>query len=119
MKVLLDEQLSVHIAERLRRSGFDAIAVTERVDLIRQADQRLLEVGLIENRAVVTNNIRDFRPLAARRVVEGLGHAGIVLLPSRRHRTKSATVRIADAIASIMQAHPDGLANTERWLVIE
>ena len=65
MKALLDEQLSPQIAVLLREAGYDAVAVAERVDLVGSIDSTILEVATGEGRAVVTNNIKDFRPLAA------------------------------------------------------
>jgi hypothetical protein len=34
-----------------------------------------------ESRTVVTNNIKDFRPLAAEWLAQGKVHAGLILLP--------------------------------------
>lgn len=116
MKALLDEQLSVEIAQELRRRGVDVEAVTERPDLLRASDERLVEVAMEEDRAVVTNNIRHFRPIAAQRLAQGRQHAGLILLPSNRVRNRNATGALADAIETVMRAHPDGLAGMEHWI---
>lgn len=116
MKALLDEQLSVEIALQLRRRGVDVEAVTERPDLLRASDERLVEVAMREGRAVVTNNLRHFRPLTAQLLAQGKQHAGLILLPSKRARNRDATGALADAIEMVMRANPDGLANAERWL---
>jgi hypothetical protein len=65
---------------------------------------------------VITNNIKDFRPLAAQRLAQGRVHAGLILLPSSRTRTRAAIPMLADRIASVMQDNPDGLASSERWI---
>lgn len=62
MKALLDQQLSRAIAEGLRAAGLDVEAVTERPGLTGKSDQQILSAATIEGRAVVTNNIKDFRP---------------------------------------------------------
>ena len=116
MKALLDEQLSVEIAQELRRRGADVEEVTERPDLLKASDERLMEVGMQEDRAVVTNNLRHFRPIAAQRLAQGKQHAGLVLLPSNRARNRAATGALADAIEAVMRANPKGIAGTERWL---
>ncbi|HEY7961513.1 MAG TPA: DUF5615 family PIN-like protein [Solirubrobacteraceae bacterium] len=115
MKALLDEQLSGQIARLLRERGLDTQAVVERPDLVQAPDSQIMDVALREQRAVVTNNIRDFRPLAAERLADGRGHAGLILLPSRRSRSRDATGALADAIEAVMRAHPDGLAGAEWW----
>ena len=116
MKALLDEQLSVEIAQELRRRGGDVEAVTERPDLLRASDERLMEVATQEDRAVVTNNLRHFRPIAAQRLAQGKQHAGLVLLPSNRARNRAATGRLADAIEAVMRAHPKGIPDAEHWI---
>ncbi len=116
MKALLDEQLSVEIAQELRRRGGDVEAVTERPDLLRASDERLMEVATQEDRAVVTNNLRHFRPIAAQRLAQGKQHAGLVLLPSNRARNRAATGRLADAIEGVMRAHPEGIPGAEHWI---
>lgn len=116
MRELLDEQLSGAIATELRSRGLDVEAVCERPDLIRRSDEEVMAAATAAARAVVTNNIKDFRPIAARRLAEGSGHGGLVLLPARRSRTRAAARALADAIEAIMRADPGGLADSERWV---
>jgi hypothetical protein len=116
VKVLLDEQLSVEISQELRRRGGDVEAVTERPELLRASDERLMEIAMQENRAVVTNNLRHFRPIAAQRLAQGKQHAGLILLPSNRARSREATGMLADAIEAVMRAHPDGIPDAEHWI---
>jgi len=59
---------------------------------------------------------KDFRPLAAEWLTQGRTHAGLVLLPCTRVRTGSAVPALADAIAVVLHAHPDGLTGSERWV---
>lgn len=116
MKVLLDEHLSPLIALALRDRGFDAASVSERGDITSASDEVVMEVASLQERAVVTNNVKDFRPIAARRLAIGTGHAGLILLPARRARTRQATGYIADAVAAIMTAHPHGIPDQEHWI---
>ena len=115
MKALLDEQLSPRIAELLRDRGHDVKAVVDRRDLAGRSDRMILEVAAAEERAVITNNVKDFRPLAAERLARGESHAGLILLPSTRTRTRGAVETLTNAIEQILRKHPDGLAATERW----
>ncbi len=116
MRVLLDEQLSDLIAKLLREHGLDAQAVTERDDLPQAPDHEVIEVASREGRAVVTNNIKDFRPLAAERLADGRGHAGLILLPAARSRSRQETGAIAAAVEALMRAHPKGMAGAEHWV---
>ncbi len=116
MKALLDEQLSPEIAVLLRQAGCDVVAVAERDDLIGSSDRVVLNVASSEDRAVITNNIKDFRPLAAELLAQGLTHAGLILVPSSRTRTRSAVAALATAIEQILRDHPRGLKDSERWI---
>ncbi|HEX4836915.1 MAG TPA: DUF5615 family PIN-like protein [Solirubrobacteraceae bacterium] len=116
MKALLDEQLSPQIARVLRERGLDVEAVAERADLPQASDSEILDAAAREQRAVVTNNTKDFRPIAGERLTDGRGHAGLILLPARRSRSRHATGALADAIEDVMRTHPGGIAGAERWI---
>ena len=116
MRAILDEQLSPHIAVLLRQAGYNVDAVASREDLAGRSDRVIFEVACGENRAVVTNNIKDFRPLAAEWLAQGKVHAGLVLLPSTRTRTRDTIAAVAAAIENVLRDHPDGLSGRERWI---
>ena len=116
MRALLDEQISPQIAVLLRQAGCDVVAVAERADLVGSSDRVLLDVASSEGRAVITNNIKDFRPLAAERLAQGRTHAGLILLPSSRTRTRGAVAALATALEQILRDHPHGLKGSERWI---
>ncbi len=116
MKALLDEQLSPRVAELLRDRGHDAQAVVDQRDLAGRSDRVILEIAATEERAVITNNVKDFRPLAAERLARGESHAGLILLPATRTRTRGAVEMLANAIEQILHEHPDGMPATERWI---
>lgn len=116
MRALLDEQLSPRIAGLLRDAGYDVVAVAERDDVIGCSDRLVFEVADREHRAVVTNNIKDFRPLAAEWLAAGRTHPGVILLPAARIRTRAAIPILARAIEAILRAHPDGIAGRELWI---
>lgn len=116
MRALLDEQLSPQIALLLRHSGYDVVAVAERDDLVGYSDRMILEAASSEGRALVTNNVKDFRPLAAEWLAQGRMHPGLILLPSARTRTRKAVPALAAAIEAIVRAHPDGIAGSGRWV---
>lgn len=116
MKALLDEHLSADLALELRSRGLDVEAITERPARRGLFDDQVMALAAAEDRAVVTNNVKDFRPIAAGRTAEGTGHPGLILLPSTRNRTRSAIQALADGIEEIMRANPDGIEGGERWV---
>jgi hypothetical protein len=116
VRALLDEQLSGQIARLLRERGLDVEAVVERSDLVQAPDDEVIDTAAREGRAVVSNNIKDFRPLAAERMSDGRGHAGLILLPARRSRSREATGALADAVEAVMRAHPEGIPSAEHWI---
>ena len=116
MRALLDEQLSPQIAALLRRRGYDVVAVTDRTELIGSSDRVLLEVASDERRALITNNVKDFRPLAAGRLARGQTHGGLILVPSSRARRRASVEHLADAIERVLRDHPEGLVSSEQWV---
>jgi hypothetical protein len=65
---------------------------------------------------VVTNNVGDFRPLAADWLASGRLHPGLILLPASPVRTRSASAGLARAIAALMRDNRGGLDGVERWM---
>lgn len=116
MKALLDEQLSPQISALLRQMGYDVEAVADRPDLLGCTDRSIFEIASAEGRVVITNNIKDFRPLAAEWLAQGRVHAGLILLPSTRTRTRAAIAVLADRISTVLLDNPDGLSGSERWI---
>lgn len=75
-KLLLDENISPKVAERLRtEDGIDAVHVRDRA-LLRTPDDVLLERAFAEDRVLVTCNVEDFVGFARAREL----HAGLVLV---------------------------------------
>lgn len=118
MKLLLDEMLSPDIAELLYGRGHDlqALAGSAHAEL---SDPEVLDLARSQQRAVVTNNVRDFRPLHIAAVqAGGAGHYGMVFLAGNFRRAKADIGRIADALEEKLRQYPglDDLANAEDWL---
>lgn len=82
-RLLLDEMMSVKIAEQLRERGLDVQAVLERRELVTFPDEALLELATREERALVTKNIVDFGPLSQQWAADGHSHAGLVFISTK------------------------------------
>lgn len=83
MRLLVDEMYPRLIARELRSRGHDAESVHDAPGP-GTSDEEVLAHALREGRAVVTENVRDYRPLSAARIAEGSGHAGLVFTTPRR-----------------------------------
>jgi predicted nuclease of predicted toxin-antitoxin system len=79
VRLLLDEVLSPAIARDLRERGHDVLAVAEHPGWAALSDPEVLAVARTERRAIVTNNLRDYRPLHSDAITPGgPGHFGMV-----------------------------------------
>jgi predicted nuclease of predicted toxin-antitoxin system len=112
VRLLLDEMFPAAMARELRERGHDVLSVHERPG--RGADDAtVLSSALAERRAVVTENVRDFRPLIAELSARGESHYGVVFTTDRRWpRSDPGRLRAAlEALAASEQ--PD---SAELWL---
>jgi hypothetical protein len=119
VRLLLDEMFSPQIARELRSRGHDVEAISGRAEWGALSDPDVLEVARRERRAIVTNNLRDFRPLHHEAIAAGgEGHYGMVFVPGAYRRTKADVGRIVSALERKLEDHPgiDDLASGETWL---
>ena len=95
MKLLLDEMLSPAIARELRSRGHDVQAIAGHPEHEALSDPEVLALARAEHRAVVTNNLRDFRPLHHEAITPGgSGHFGMIFVPGGYRRPKADTGKI-------------------------
>ena len=119
MKLLLDEMLSRAIARQLRGRGHDAEAVCGHPGREALSDPEVLVLARAEHRAVVTNNLRDFRPLHHEAITPGgPGHYGMIFIPGTYRRTRADTGKILTALEALLAKYVGeaDLANGEAWL---
>jgi len=83
VRLLLDEMWPPAIAMELRRRGHDVEAVAERLDLRGMPDEVIFSVAQREGRAIVTEDVADYRPFALQAVRDGNSHAGVVFTLNR------------------------------------
>jgi hypothetical protein len=119
VRLLLDEMLSPVIARELRARGHDVHAVAGHPEREALSDPDVLALARAERRAIVTNNIRDFRPLHVEAVLPGgPGHYGMIFMPGTYRRTKNDIGRIVAALEAKLGQYPgeEDLVNAEEWL---
>ena len=91
MKLLLDEMHAPGIADSLTEESFDVVAVAAQPALRGMTDEDLLTCATNDERALLTENVADFMPLAAQWAGAGRAHAGLIFTnPNRFHRATLA-----------------------------
>jgi predicted nuclease of predicted toxin-antitoxin system len=119
VKLLLDEMFSPAIARELRDRGHDVEAVAGHPDREGPSDPEVMALARAEQRAIVTNNLRDYRPLHTEAIVAGgPGHFGMIFMPGTYRRTKADMGRIISSLEVVLAQCPgeSDLANGEAWL---
>jgi len=119
VKLLLDEHYSPRIAEHLRAQGHDVTAVVARPELAGLADRTLITAARDDGRALVTENVGDFMPIATELARTETPHAGIILTnPHRFPRSRDGMGRLIEALHDLLVACPqdDAFADRVVWL---
>ena len=106
MKLLLDEHLSPQIARQLREHGHDVVAVGERTDLRGRPDRVHFALLADEQRAIVTHDLGDFRPLLAEALRRGSSTYGLVCVPARFALNRDGIGRLVAALGALLQPDP-------------
>jgi hypothetical protein len=112
VKLLLDEQISGKVADRLRKQGHDVAAVTADPTLRGLSDPDLFNTAQQQNRVVVTYNRSDFEAVVRDYAATGPEHHGLVIVHPARFPSWEFG-RLANALAK--QALPPG-GNFVVWL---
>lgn len=119
MKLLLDEHYSPAIARQLRTKAHDVVAVAERADLVGLSDEELLRRMGLEQRAIMTNNVKDFVPLTSQAALDGDDHYGVLLTSDKSMPRRSDTIgRMVAALDAFLRSYEDkdSYRNQVRWL---
>ncbi len=117
LKLLLDEMYPPAIAEQLCARGHDVVAVTARAELRSLPDDGVFATAQQEGRAVLTENIRDFCPIADAADQRGHVHHGLVLAdPAKYPRGNPRTIgRLVTELDRLLNEHRGDEATSLRW----
>ncbi|HLE99176.1 MAG TPA: DUF5615 family PIN-like protein [Gaiellaceae bacterium] len=110
MKLLLDEMYPPVVAEQLRARGHDVVSVHD-PDYRRlegAPDEEVFAAALAEERALVTENVPDFRLLEADALARGEAHATLVFTSNRQFpRGEPGTIgRLVEALDELVSEAP-------------
>ena len=117
MRLLLDEHYPPALAERLTAAGVDSVHLRD-LGLEGAGDEAVLEAATAGERALVTNNVRHFVPIARRWEAEGRTHAGLAFTSDRSlPRSAQGVGALAQALeALVAERGPRGLVGLTAWL---
>ena len=122
MRLLLDEHFSPEIARRLRDLGHDVIAVKERTELIAMSDSVHFASMGDQRRAIVTQDLGDFRPLLLQAMNAGEKTYGLICVPSNVRVRRDAIDRMVAALDRLLTSNQDDEAAVRRggeiWLSV-
>ena len=119
MRLLLDEQYSPEIAQQLRDAGYDVTAVKRDPTLEQLADEPLLGAAVRQGRALLTNNVRHFAPLATQWAARGDVHLGLVFTSDESMPRSRDTIGLyVEKLRHLLDMNPDdeALRNRIEWL---
>jgi predicted nuclease of predicted toxin-antitoxin system len=106
MRLYLDEDVPVAVAEAVRRHKVDVVTTREAGNE-HASDRAQLAFATEEGRCILTRNIRDFTELAAETLQQQRPHAGIILI-SGAYRGNEIR-RITEGILRVVRNNPRGL----------
>lgn len=117
--LLLDEHYSEAIAAALRDLGHDVVAVVSDPDLRGASDGEVFRFAAGQGRRIVTENIKDFRPLLLDAAASEAAGAPLLLVPPRRFpRGRGDRTAVIVAAIHAWLARPDVAERpVEDWLV--
>lgn len=112
--------ISSRVAAQLRQAGYDVVSVKrDRPELEQRLDETVVAAAADEQRAVVTNNVRDYRVVHERIRARGETHYGIVFTyDDTLPRSKAAIPLWVTRLADLLDAHRGDRALVDRTYVL-
>lgn len=115
--LVLDEMHAPAVAQALRKLGHDVVAVAEEPDLRAMTDPELFRWAAQRGRRVVTENVKDFRPLLRDADESGLSGAALLLTSSRTFpRSRRNPAPLVEALDHWMRGDDVARRPAEDWL---
>ncbi len=118
LRLLLDEMFSPAITAELRELGHDVIAIADRPDLCSKSDEEVFAWASAERRWLLTENVKDFRPIMLRSLLTGPPGCGLLFTSSRAFpRSRKNPGSLIRALHAWLTAGAPAPPVTESWLL--
>jgi hypothetical protein len=116
-RLVLDEMFAPTIAAALRDLGYDVVAVAERPELRAMTDADVFNLASAEGRWLLTENVKDFRPILLRALQANAVVTGVIFTSSRAfQRSRKNPGPLIQALHRwLLDGVPDAPV-TEDWL---
>lgn len=116
-RLVLDEMFSPAIAAALRELGHDVVAVAERGELRAMSDEEVFAWATAQSRWVLTENVKDFRPIRLRALQADSAVTGIFCTSNRAFpRSRKNPGPLLQALDAWLRTGPPERPLTEDWL---
>jgi hypothetical protein len=117
-RLLLDEMFSPAIALALRDMGHDVLAVAERGELRAMTDEEVFAWATAQGRWLLTENVKDFRPILLRALQADTVATGVVFTSSRTlPRSRKNPGPLIQALDAWLRDGSPAAPLTEDWLL--
>lgn len=116
-RLLLDEMFSPKVAAALRDRGHSVTAITERLDLRAMSDPEVFAWAAAERMWLVTENVKDFRPILLQGMQAGAAAACLLFTSSRTFpRSRLNPGKLIEALHAWLVTGPPPPPINEDWL---
>ena len=116
-RLLLDEMFSPAIATALRELGHEVLAIAEHSDLRSMTDVDVFARATTQERWILTENVRDFRPILLGTLQNNTGTTGLLYTSSRAFpRSRKNPGPLIEALHLWLKSGPPAAPITEDWL---
>jgi hypothetical protein len=106
------------IAEALRDKGYDVIAVVAETTMRAMTDTEVYSWAAMQGRCIVTENVKDFRPILTRTEEAGGPVAALLFTSSRTFpRTRRNPGPLIDALDTWLRQTGPTPPSVEQWLL--
>jgi nucleoside-diphosphate-sugar epimerase len=115
--LLLDEMFSAHLARTLRGRGHDVVAVVENPELRALSDADIFAWAASHGRRILTENVKDYRPLLLAAQESGAPCAALLLTSSRTFpRSRNNPGPLTEALGTWLEDSGTEVRSVEVWL---
>ncbi len=118
MRLLLDVHHSRFATEQLRAAGYDVLAAADEAVLASLSDEELLRAAAAVDRALVTENAKDFDRIVRAWSATGEHHGGVIFTSPLRYRRASRAypANLVAGLLAFLAETPADQTDLVHWL---